>query len=284
LTSLPILQDVVAYFQSKTKPILERYGPGPRVHYHTGLVDDPPPPSETIPALRRRLIDGQELMLRHAADVWNASTNLSGQILDVGCGLGGGSIFWAQEFGAKVTALTCVPSHADFVSKFAIEAGVEMQVELLVCDAAEAPGENRFDAAVAVDSSGYLPRKGWFRRLASLLRPGGSVFIIDCFLERPEYADLFNSHWHTRIGTIEEYFAAAQESGLKPGPLFDITDRTEHFWTTTLALIEAESKGDHSGDSTTSRHAASFKAHSMVRNGLAGGGLRYALLSFCKGA
>ena len=112
-----------------------------------------------------------------------------------------------------MTALTCVPSHADFVSKFAIEAGVEMQVELLVCDAAEAPGENRFDAAVAVDSSGYLPRKGWFRRLASLLRPGGSVFIIDCFLERPEYADLFNSHWHTRIGTIEEYFAAARSRG-----------------------------------------------------------------------
>jgi SAM-dependent methyltransferase len=284
LTSHATLLDVVAYFDSKTRSILQRYGPGPRVHYHTGIVDDPPPLDASALMLRERLVAGQELMLRHAADVWNASANLNGQILDVGCGLGGGAIFWAQEFGAQVTALTCVPSHADWVSKFAAEAGVGPRVEPLVCDAVEAPGENCFDAAVAVDSSGYLPRKGWFRRLASLLRPGGSVFIIDCFLERPEYADLFNSHWHTRIGTIEEYFAAAQESGLKPGPLFDITDRTEHFWTTTLALIEAESKAHHSSEATTSRHAASFKAHSMVRNGLAGGGLRYALLSFCKGA
>ena len=40
VTSGAILQDVIAYFDSKTHSILKRYGPGPRVHYHTGLVDD----------------------------------------------------------------------------------------------------------------------------------------------------------------------------------------------------------------------------------------------------
>jgi tocopherol O-methyltransferase len=282
LTAHATLLDVVAYFDSKTQSILRRYGPGPRVHYHTGIVDEPPPPDASAPILRERLVAGQELMLRHAAEVWNASANLSGQILDVGCGLGGGSIFWAQEFGAQVTAVTCVASHADLVSKFAAEAGVGSLVEPLVCDAVEAPGENCFDAAVAVDSSGYLPRKDWFGCLARLLRPGGSIFIIDCFLERPKYADLFNRHWHTRIGTIEEYLAAARESGLKVGSILDISDRTEHFWTTTLALIEAESKSHHPSDAATSRHAASFKAHSLVRDGLVDGGLRYALLSFSK--
>jgi hypothetical protein len=38
-------------------------------------------------------------------------------------------------------------------------------------------GEKCFDAAVAIDSSGYLVRKEWFRLLKSLLRPGGRVFI-----------------------------------------------------------------------------------------------------------
>ena len=71
--------------------------------------------------------------------------------------------------------------------------------------------------SVAVDASGYLPRRDWLNRMASLLRPGGSVFIIDCFLEDPKYAGLFNSHWHTWIGTLDEYFAAARESGLKTG-------------------------------------------------------------------
>lgn len=282
MTKQAILEDVVAYFESKTKPILERYGPGPRVHYHTGLVDDLPPKKAPIPELRRALVCGQELMLRHAAEVWDAAESLSGEILDVGCGLGGGSIFWAEKFGARVTAVTCVPSHAEHVARFAAEAGVEQQIETLVCDATEVPGENRFDAAVAVDSSGYLPRKDWLDRMASLLWPGGSLFIIDCFLEDPKYAALFNSHWHTQIGTIDEYFTAARDIGLNAKSFVDVTHRTVHFWTTTLALIEAEfATAEGAG---ASRYAASFKAHRFVRDRLCDGGLRYAMLSFSKGA
>lgn len=282
VTSPAFLQDVVAYFDRKTLSILERYGPGPRVHYHTGLVVDPPSAGASIPDLRRQLVEGQELMLRHAAEVWDASEHLSGEILDVGCGLGGGSIFWAQEFGAQVTAVTCVPSHAGWVSQFANEAGVGPRIEPLVCDATEVPGENRFDAAVAVDSSGYLPRRDWLNRMASLLRPGGSVFIIDCFLEDLKYADPFNSHWHTRIGTLDEYIAAAHDSGLKTGSVVDVTDRTVHFWTTTLALIDAESASAEGV--AAGCYAASFKAHHHVRDGLSDGGLRYAMLGFSKRA
>lgn len=282
MTSPSNLQDVVAYFESKTKSILQRYGSGPRVHYHTGLVDGPPPKHASIPELRGALIDAQERMLSDAAEAWEASQSLSGEILDVGCGLGGGSIFWAQEFGARVTAVTCVPSHAAHVARFAAEAGVEEQIEPLVCDATEVPGENRFDAAVAVDASGYLPRRDWLNRVASLLRPGGSVFIIDCFLEDPKYAGLFNSHWHTRIGTLDEYFAAAADSGLRPGSVVDVTDRTVHFWTTTLALIDAEAA--RADDAARSRYAASYKAHRLVWDGLSNGGLRYAMLAFTKSA
>jgi len=275
------LQDVVSYFEHKTQPILERYGPGPRIHYHTGLVDGPPPKNASIPELRRALVGGQELMLRHAADVWDASDSLSGEIIDVGCGLGGGSIFWAEEFGARVTAVTCVPSHADHVARFAAEAGVDRQIEPLVCDATEIPGENRFDAAVAVDSSGYLPRREWLNRMASLLRPRGALFIVDCFLEDPTYANLFDSHWRTKIGTLDEYFAAARDTGLKAGSVVDVTERTVHFWTTTLALIDAESASARSAEAE--RYASSSKAHRLVRDGLCDGGLRYAMLSFFKG-
>jgi len=278
------LPDIAAHFEAKTDAILERYGPGPRVHYHAGMVDSPPVAHAPTQDLRQRLVAGQERILRDATDAWAASTTLSGDVLDVGCGLGGGSIFLAEEFGARVTAVTCVPSHVNLVTRYANLAGVASRVFPLLCDALEVPGVNRFDAAVAVDSSCYLHRVPWFRRLASLLRPGGRVFIMDCFLGRTEYAEPFDRHWLTRIGTIDEYLTAAREAGLEAGAVEDISGLTRHFWTTTLALIEAEMQERGTPAEQTERRDASHQAHALVRQGLVDGGLKYARMSFSKAA
>jgi cyclopropane fatty-acyl-phospholipid synthase-like methyltransferase len=276
------IQDVTAHFEGKTQAILQRYGPGPRVHYHAGLVDDPPAPDAPAQVLRRQLVEAQERILHYASEVWGSSASLRGEILDVGCGLGGGSIFLAQEFGAQVTAVTCVPSHADWVARFAAHAGVETRVFPVVCDALEVHGENRFDAAVAVDSSCYLPRKKWFQRLATLLRPGGRVFIMDCFLGHPQYQEQFDRYWRTRVGSVEEYLVAAAQAGLEAESVEDISHRTRHFWTTTLKLIQAEGKDVQLNSTEAIRYDASLRAHSLVRQGLSDKGLRYALISFCK--
>ena len=280
--ALPI-EEVLAYYDGKTKAILRRYGPGPRVHYHTGFIDNPGPfHGSSVEELRQTLVAAQERSLHHAARIWDAKSTLCGDVLDVGCGLGGGAVFWAQEYGAQVTAVTCVPSHVDWVARFATQAGVASQVKALLCDAAMVPGKNCYDAAVAVDSSCHLARSEWFARLASLLRPGGRVFIVDCFLGRPEYEEPFNGYWHTRIGTVAEYLGAAREVGLRPELLEDATRRTEHFWTTTLAIMEAEARENRLTPAERNRHARSMRAYSLLREGLADGGLRYALMSFSK--
>lgn len=72
-------EDVIAYFDAKTEAILKRYGPGPRIHYHTGLMDDPPSPNESAEALRWRLVAAQERILCYAAKVWGAPSNLAGR-------------------------------------------------------------------------------------------------------------------------------------------------------------------------------------------------------------
>jgi SAM-dependent methyltransferase len=280
--SHPTLKDIVAYFEGKTRNIIRRYGPGPRVHYHAGLVDEPPPANAQPLFLRKRLVTGQEQLLWHAAEVWNASSTLRGNVLDVGCGLGGGAIFWAQEFGAQVTAVTCVASHVEWVARFAAEAGVARRVCPVVCDAATMPGENRFDAAVAIDSSGYLPRKEWFRRVASLLRPGGQAFIADCFLDRTDAAAAFDRYWRTHIGTIDEYVNESRSAGLLLTVLDDVSHRTINFWTTTLALIAAEAQNKRLEPAEALRLEASLRAHASVRDGFIDGSFRYALMRFSK--
>jgi tocopherol O-methyltransferase len=144
------------------------------------------------------------------------------------------------------------------------------------------PGENCFDAAVAVDSSSSFPRKAWFQRLASLLRRGGRVFVTDCFLDCSEYEEPFNRHWCAQIGTITEYLVAAREAGLREELVEDISHRTEHFWALTLALMQAEAREQGLSPSEVVKLEASLRVHAMVRQGLAEGGLRYALLSFSK--
>jgi cyclopropane fatty-acyl-phospholipid synthase-like methyltransferase len=276
------VQEVAAYYDSKTQSILQRYGPGPRVHYHTGLVDDPPPPGASATVLHQELVASQERLLRHAANVWRAQSTLCGEVLDVGCGLGGGAIFWAQEFGARVTAVTNVASHVDWIVRFTAQAGVESRVRPLLCNAPEAPGESCFDAAVALDSCCHMPRKALFRRLASLLRPGGRVFITDFFFGRPEYEEPFNRHWFASIGTIDEYIAVAREAGLREELVEDVSHRAVHFWRTTLALIQAEAQETKLNPTEAAKFEKSLHAHALVRQGFATGGLRYALLSFSK--
>ena len=103
---------------------------------------------------------------------------------------------------------------------------------------------------------------------------------MDCFLERPDKKEKFDGYWHTRIGTIDEYLSAARAAGLKPQSVENISRRTEHFWTTTIALMEAEAKERELAFVEALRRKASLSAHAVVRQGLADGSFSYALMSF----
>jgi tocopherol O-methyltransferase len=282
VTSPTTLREVADFYDQKTLTVLRRYGPGPRVHYRTGFVDKPVLMA-TSAGLRQQIVASQERVLHRAAQFWGLRHVPFSDVLDAGCGLGGGAIFWAQEFGARVTAATIAPSHVQLVAKFAAQAGVASLVHPILCDALAVPGENCFDAAVALDSSDTFPRAPWFRRLAALLRPHGHVFIYDCFLEQPGYAGPINSHWCAQIGAFDEYVSAAREAGFRLDLFEDVSPRTREFWTLTIALAQAEMREEVLTSSERERLRESLQVHSLVRQGLYDGGLRYALVSFVKG-
>jgi tocopherol O-methyltransferase len=277
----PTIDQVADFYEHKTRAVLRRFGPGPRVHYRTGFVDGPIK-TGTMAELRTQLVAGQECVLYYAAELWALRRIAFRDVLDAGCGLGGGAIFWAQKLGAHVTAATIAPSHVEIVRKFAAQAGVESLVQPILCDALAVPGEHCFDAAVALDSSDTFPRAPWFQKLARLLRPQGHVFIYDCFLENPRYAEAINRHWWAQIGTFDEYADAAGETGFRLEGFEDVSHRTREFWTLTIALYEAEKRAGILSAWDRARFQDALEVHSLMRRGLYDGGLRYALVSFVK--
>jgi tocopherol O-methyltransferase len=272
---------VASLYEAKTSVILRRYGPGPRVHYHTGFVGEVRTSPTTV-ALRAQLVESQERMLRYASDFLNLHRIKFRDILDVGCGLGGSAIFLAQEFGARVTAITIAPSHIELIAEFARRAGVESQVLPVLCEASAVPGKKCFDLAVAVESSSLFPRRPWFQRLARIMRSGGRVFVFDCFLKDCKYEEPFNRHWCAQIGTAEEYIDAARDAEFRLVANEDTSLRTATFWTTTLELIRAEAEEMRPNAVQLRAIKESFETHRLMRQGLIDGGLRQLMMTFIK--
>ncbi len=223
-------REVTAYYDRKSELVLKKYGPGPRVHFHSGVMDLDTAPAPDIEGVRQQLIKAQENVLHEAAQIWNAKKYLSGTIVDVGCGLGGGALFWAQEYGARVFALTNVPRQIELITRFASQAKVSDRVFPTLGDAHKIPGDQRFDAAVALDSSCYFNRDIWFNHLSQRLQPQGRVFIQDAFLEKGADGEIMDRYYKTRTGRLAEYKAAAATAGFHVDQVGDITARNVLFW------------------------------------------------------
>lgn len=261
---------VPSYYSRKTTDILHKYGPGPRVHFHVGLFDTGSAPNTTVSQrmLRRRLFDSQEAALAHAAQAWNVAGNPPAQLFDIGCGLGGGSIYWAQEYGCSVTAITVTAKHVPVMAELVRQAGVEDRVTPVLGDIHDLREEQTYDAAVAIESSGYMDREQLFSVVAKALKPGGWFGIQEHLLCRPEWTTFIDGYYKTRLGTLPEYIAAARSAGFTLEQDEDLTDRVAEFWVQSMAWTTAElDRVEHSGAASpisADRLLESALAHSKL--------------------
>lgn len=265
--------DVARYYDEKTARLLAKYGPGPRVHFHTGIVDEEPPAGASAEELRRRLVVAQERLLAEAVDAWGRSS-FAGHVVDVGCGLGGSLLWLLDETPAeRVTGVTVASAHEAVVRRLAEEAGVASRVSVEVCDAAAIVGEARFDAALCVEASCYFDRAAWLSCMRRVLRPGARVFLIDCFVGRDDVAADFDAYWLTRIGTLSSYEAAAAGNGFAVDDVAELNERCRRFWQWSLAYTEELSRA---ADATErQRLTRSREQHARLRDTFADGGIRY---------
>jgi tocopherol O-methyltransferase len=233
---------VPLYYSRKTNDILQKYGPGPRVHFHVGLFEQDARLNTTVSqtVLKRRIAESQEAILEHAALSWGVNSAPPPHLLDIGCGVGGGSIYWAQEHGATVTGLTVAAEHIAPIQDFARQAGVADRVTPRHADIHEFTEQRAYDAAYANESSGYMDRERLFQVVARALRPGGWFGIQEHFVCRPEWTGFIDSYYKTRLGTLTEYINAAKAAGFELEQDEDVTDRVAEFWVQSMAWNTAE--------------------------------------------
>ncbi|MGW6985343.1 methyltransferase domain-containing protein [Streptomyces sp. NPDC054932] len=257
------------YYSRKTQEILQKYGPGPRVHFHVGMYPDGPPDT-TVPqgTLKQRLLDGQERIVEHAARSWGAYEAPPRRLLDIGCGLGGTSLYWAQEHGAEVTGLTVAAEHVPIVRHFARRAGVEERVEPVLADVHDLDETRAYDAVYANESSGYTDRNRLFEVVAKALKPGGWFGIQEHFAGSSEGREFIDGYYRTHLGRRGEYLAAAEAAGFELVQDEDVTDEVTEFWVQSMAWNTAEldrlraDSGAEPGAWTGERLEQSTLAHS----------------------
>ncbi|ERN40236.1 methyltransferase domain protein [Rubidibacter lacunae KORDI 51-2] len=116
----------------------------------------------------------------------SASEDRPQQILDVGCGIGGSTLYLAETFNARATGITLSPVQADRASERAAAAGLDDRVRFEVADALAMPfPDNSFDIVWSLESGEHMPDKAKFlRECDRVLRPGG-LFLMATWCHRP---------------------------------------------------------------------------------------------------
>lgn len=99
------------------------------------------------------------------------------KVLDAGCGVGGSSIFLAQEIGCEVTGITLSAQQVEGARANAQTAGIQQGLEFQQADYTATPfADSSFDVIWALESAVHDPEKqGFFREAKRILRPKGRI-------------------------------------------------------------------------------------------------------------
>lgn len=112
--------------------------------------------------------------------------NCPNQVLDVGCGIGGSSLYLAEKYGATVTGITLSPVQAQRAEERARSSGLGDLTRFQVADALHLPfADHSFDLIWSMESGEHMPNKQQFMaECYRVLQPGG-LFLMATWCHRP---------------------------------------------------------------------------------------------------
>lgn len=163
-------------------------------------------------------------------------------ILDVGCGIGGSSVYLAQKFQAAVTGVTLSPVQAQRATERSQAAGVNATFH--VADALHMPfPDDSFDLVWSLESGEHMPNKEQFlQECWRVLKPGGT-FLMATWCHRPtepnaplsaaeskHLQDIYRVYCLPYVISLPEYEQFAQAIGFQDLQTADWSAAVAPFW------------------------------------------------------
>jgi tocopherol O-methyltransferase len=241
---------------------------------------------------RQAQIDLIEELLKWSGDF---RTNKPQTILDVGCGIGGSSLYLAEKFGANVTGITLSPVQANRAKERARSAGLATTANFQVANALEMPfADDSFDLVWSLESGEHMPDKVKFlQECYRVLKPGGKlIFVTWC--HRPTTAatplnaeeekllqDIYRVYCLPYVISLPQYTEIAQECGFKDLQVDDWSTAVAPFWDVVIdsAIDPAAIVGLFKAGWQTIEAAMSLR---LMREGYRSGLIRFGLIAATK--
>jgi tocopherol O-methyltransferase len=167
------------------------------------------------------------------------------KILDVGCGVGGSSIWMAENLGATTVGLTISPVQVEMARKLAQDRRVNSS--FLLMDAQNMYFDDKFDVIWVLAALTHFRNQPDFIKLATrFLNKGGKFIIFDWMLDE-HVTDAQNDRYVKPVAEsmllsslypLNSYLKWFINDGYRILYAEDVTDRTIKTWDVALSVIK----------------------------------------------
>lgn len=201
-------------------------------HGYYGLEERTDSPQEAQRLLIEKILDWSDI----------AAAQLPSALLDVGCGIGGSTLYLASKYRATATGITLSPVQATRATTRANIAGLGEHVQFQVADALAMPfADNSFDLVWSLESGEHMPDKEQFlRECCRVLKPGGHLIVATwCHrapqpplttAEKEHLAQLYRLYHLPYVISLADYEALARTLPLQNLKTADWSEAVAPFW------------------------------------------------------